>query len=136
VAEKTDASVVPFDTVKQDVLRRLAQQRQSEDYETWIASLRENAVVDYRVREVGLQLDVPTESGLLDDARELAAPGPAAPPSPDDEISTSGSEAPSRGRPGAPADDEFSVSGPERPTLSRPEPPPEPTPTPTPPPRR
>jgi len=145
VVEKTEASVVPFETVKQDVMRRLARERQAAEYETWIASLRDNAVVDYRVREVGLQLDVPTEGGLLEDAIELSDPGPEGPPAPGgDEFSTSGSRAPSRGRPGQPTDtDEISVSGPDRPAVARPEPAPEaapeaasePTPTPTQPPR-
>jgi peptidyl-prolyl cis-trans isomerase SurA len=132
VVEKTEASVVPFETVKQDVLRRLAMERQAAEYETWIASLRDNAVVDYRVREVGLQLDVPTEGGLLEDARELAEPGAAGPPAPSgDEFSTSGSTAPRRGRPGQPTgSDEIPVSGPDNPAA--PAPAPEPTPTPPP----
>ena len=138
VAEKTEASVVPFEEVKQDVMRRLAMERQAAEYDTWIASLRENAVVDYRVREVGLQLDVPTEGGLLEGARDLAEPEAAGPPAPGgDEFSTSGGSGPQRGRPGQPAaTDEFSVSGPESPATTRPAPAPEPTPTPTPPPQQ
>jgi peptidyl-prolyl cis-trans isomerase SurA len=133
VVEKTEASVVPFASVKEDVMRRLARERQAAEYETWIASLRENALVDYRVREVGLQLDVPTEGGLLEDARDLAAPGAEGPPAPSgDEFSTSGASAPRRGRPGqATGSEESGVGAPESPAPS--EPLPEPTPTPPPP---
>jgi parvulin-like peptidyl-prolyl isomerase len=122
VTEKTDASVVAFDQAKEEIKQGLSQQRWAKDYETYIAELRKNAMVDLRVREVPLQLTGPVPSpveggSLLDKVPDPASlggaegpvpagalVGPAAPlVDPEAEITTTGSAQPERIAPAAPA---------------------------------
>jgi hypothetical protein len=77
LAEKKEASVVPFDEVKAAIQKRLAQGRLSREYESYVASLREKAIIDIRVREVPLQVDVPSTPGTILDS--AAAPPEGAP---------------------------------------------------------
>jgi len=60
VVERTEGSVTPFDQVRDEILRRLAQQRYAQEYETYIEGLRKSATIDVRVREVPLQVGPPT----------------------------------------------------------------------------
>jgi hypothetical protein len=58
--EKTAASVTPFEQVREEIQRRLAQQRYAQEYESYVEGLRKTATIDVRVREVPLQVDRPT----------------------------------------------------------------------------
>src|SRR5262245_43042540 len=60
VEDRFEGGVVPFDQVKGDIMKRLAQERASKEYETYIAGLRKTALIDLKVREVPLQVTVPT----------------------------------------------------------------------------
>lgn len=75
VVEKTEASVTPFEEVKAEIRRRLVQERTALEYGRYLEGLRKQAVVDVRVREVPLQVNLPTSSGPF-----LEPPAPAAPP--------------------------------------------------------
>jgi peptidyl-prolyl cis-trans isomerase SurA len=107
VMEKTEGSVTPYEDARIEILRRLNTDRSSAEVEKYLEGLRQKAIIDVRVREVGLQLNQPVPSGgsLLDSAAQppepAAAPAaPAAPVDPDAEITTSPQAAPERG--GAP----------------------------------
>ncbi len=109
VSEKTEGGALEFDAAKDDIKRRLQVQRFATEYETYMADLRKNAVIDIRVREVPLQID---ETGRLVETPiltpSLSAPGstgttrpsPNAPP--EDEITTSGSSKPESQSPALP----------------------------------
>jgi peptidyl-prolyl cis-trans isomerase SurA len=120
VMEKTEGSVTPYEDARIEILRRLNAARSSEEVERYLQGLRDKAIIDLRVREVGLQLNQPVTQGtsLLDSANQPpepggppaatapAAPGPAAPAAPADpdaEISTSPQTAPERVAPDEPA---------------------------------
>jgi parvulin-like peptidyl-prolyl isomerase len=121
VVEKAETSVVPFDQAKDEIKKRLMDERGAREYDTYLKDLRKKAVVDLRVREVPLQLTGPVPSpveggSLLDKVPEAAgavpssgdaaaaAVGPAAPPvDPDAEITTTGSAQPERVEPPAPS---------------------------------
>ena len=77
LVERKEASVVPFDEVKAAIRQRLAQGRLSREYESYVAGLREKAIIDIRVREVPLQVDVPSTPGTILDS--AAAPPEGAP---------------------------------------------------------
>ncbi|HET8646021.1 MAG TPA: peptidyl-prolyl cis-trans isomerase, partial [Vicinamibacteria bacterium] len=87
VEDRSEGGLVAFDEVKGDILRRLTQERASSEYETYIAGLRKTALVDLRVREVPLQVTVPSTPLL--EAPALPgigpAPAPAAPAPPPDQ---------------------------------------------------
>lgn len=109
VSERTEGGALEFDAAKDDIKRRLQVQRFATEYETYMADLRKNAVIDIRVREVPLQID---ETGRLVETPiltpSLSAPGstgttrpsPNAPP--EDEITTSGSSKPESQSPALP----------------------------------
>ena len=112
LVERSEGGVVPFDDVKADIRRRLADERGAQAYSKFVDGLRQTAVVDVRVREVPLQVSMPTQPSLLDaplpgDAGAAGAPRtPAAPPAgagSDDEIQTTPQSAPEHVVPGAPA---------------------------------
>jgi peptidyl-prolyl cis-trans isomerase SurA len=111
LVERTDASVDPFETVKQKILGDLSSARRREDFESYVAKLREDAIIDVRVREVGLQLDAPTGPNLMEEARTAAEDAPAEDASApeagaeDDEFSVSGSSRPERVVPGQALDE-------------------------------
>jgi parvulin-like peptidyl-prolyl isomerase len=119
--ERTDASIDPFDTVKEQILNKLTGERRLEDFESYVADLRKDAIIDIRVREVGLQLDAPTGPNLMEEARTAAETGADE----DGEVAATGAE-------DTAGDDEFSVSGQSRPARVTPgaslEPPPPPAP--------
>ena len=64
VVERKDGSVVPFAEAKEEIMRRLAQQRMTSAYDEYVAGLRKTALVDLKVREVPLSVDVPVGPGL------------------------------------------------------------------------
>jgi peptidyl-prolyl cis-trans isomerase SurA len=116
VVDKTDLSVVPYDEAKKEIRQKLGEQRIQKEYEAYLDTLRQKAIVDIRVREVPLQLSGPVPENVLLDTPllggglgpEASAPPaekPAAPPAPsaetrapaassDDEISTTPQAAP------------------------------------------
>jgi peptidyl-prolyl cis-trans isomerase SurA len=113
VVAKTSGSVVPFETARDRLLNQLRAARFKEEYDTYIAGLREKADIELRVREVPLRLSgpVPTDT-LLEgvDPFSLMGPGSGAPGA------AAAGPAPSRGRSGdEAADDEFSTTPQSRP---------------------
>ncbi len=95
VAARTEAGAAPFESVKNDLLKRLSNERWEKAYREYVDGLRKNAVVDLKVREVPLQVDVAPGTSTL---REPAA---AAPGAGDSEFSTSGGDKPERVAPPA-----------------------------------
>jgi len=119
LASRSEGHVVPFDEVKADILKKLKDAHRAEEYDKFVASLRKSAILDIRVREVPLQVDLPTSGSILDPT----VPEPAA------------DKAPPEARPKADPDAEISVTPQARPERIAPAPAPKPTPTPTPIPR-
>lgn len=104
VVEKTEGSVVPYEDARAEILRRLNQARMSEEVERYLEGLRGKAILEYRVREVGLQLNqpVPSGGGLLQTPAEPISPAPT-PADPNAEITTTPQARPERVAPAAPA---------------------------------
>jgi parvulin-like peptidyl-prolyl isomerase len=122
LVERNEAGLVPFDEAKPEIVKRLGQARRSDEYERFLEGLRKNALIDIRVREVPLQVNLTSTGSLLEPLAEpAAAPDATARPST---------------RP-KPDDDEISATPQARPERVAPPPPPRPvpSPTPTPPPR-
>jgi peptidyl-prolyl cis-trans isomerase SurA len=109
VQDRTEGHVVPFAEVKDQILDRLRQTRAAERYEAYLEGLRKDAVIELKVREVPLSVEVPPETG--------AGPSLAAP---------------RLGAPAAPGDDEFSVTPQAAPERVAPPPAPAAAPTPSP----
>jgi len=128
VVEKKDGSVVPFAEAKEEITRRLAQQRMASAYDEYVAGLRKTALVDLKVREVPLSVDLPAGPGLeaptvgtVPAAPAAAAPAPTSPAAEDlQEFTTSPQARPER------------VTAPSLPGEPAPAPTPNPAPTPTP----
>ena len=59
VVAKTTGSVVPFATAKKRIRNEMMAERFDAEYEVYMAEVREDAVIDLRVREVPLQLTGP-----------------------------------------------------------------------------
>jgi parvulin-like peptidyl-prolyl isomerase len=134
VVEKKDGSVVPFTEAKDEIVRHLSQQRMSSAYDEYVAGLRKGALIDLKVREVPLSVDVPASPGL-------EAPSVGKVPPPPSEAAPAAT-APAGTAPAAtsPAADveEFTTSPQARPERVTPpalpgQPAPVPTPTPNPP---
>lgn len=117
LAARSEGRVVPFEEVKADIMKRLKETRRAEEYEAFVASLRKAAILDIRVREVPLQVDLPTSGSILDPAAAEPAPEKAPPP---------------EARPKADPEEEFSVTPQARPERVVPAPKPTPTPSPRP----
>jgi parvulin-like peptidyl-prolyl isomerase len=130
VAEKTEGTVVPFDQVKADIMKRLSQDRWQKEYDRYVEELRKTAMIDVRVREVPLQVTVPPNASSLleppapEGPSEAAAPKPAPDSGPAPEFSTTPQERPERVGPAT-------LPGEEQPK-AKPTPSPRPTPTPQP----
>jgi parvulin-like peptidyl-prolyl isomerase len=142
VTEKTDSHEVPFDEVKVEIGRRLAESRMSSVYETYMEGLRKSALIDLRVREVPLQVTLPatslieplTDPGLRPGTAPPAgaaapAPGATAPAAREDsEFRTTPQARPERvappaaGAPGTPAGAPGSPTTPASPPAPRPSP--------------
>jgi hypothetical protein len=131
VVEKKDGSVLPFADAKDEIVKRLSQQRMTSAYDEYVAGLRKTALIDLKVREVPLSVDVPVNPGLEAPAlgkvpaaaTEAPAAAPsAAPPAAEDiqEFTTSPQARPER------------VAPPSLPGEPAPAPTPMPAPTPTP----
>jgi parvulin-like peptidyl-prolyl isomerase len=148
VVEKTEGRTVPFAEVKDEIVRRMGIARVGEQKETYLAGLRKTAIVDLRVREVPLQVTVPSTS-LLEPPADTEGPAAAGAPSAAPAAPAGARPAPAASAPGAaPAaggDDEISTTPQARPERVAPPPPvtppadsaapapaPRPTPTPTP----
>jgi parvulin-like peptidyl-prolyl isomerase len=78
VVEKKDGSVVPFPEAREEINRRLSQTRIATVYEEYLVGLRKGALIDLKVREVPLQIDLPTGPGLEAPSLGQAPPGAAA----------------------------------------------------------
>jgi peptidyl-prolyl cis-trans isomerase SurA len=78
VVEKKDGSVVPFAEAREEITRRLSQERIATVYEEYLAGLRKTALVDLKVREVPLQVELPSGPGLEAPSLGQAPPGAAA----------------------------------------------------------
>ena len=91
VAARTEGNVVPFADVKDEILKQLGQTRRGEIYDRFVEGLRKAAIIDIRVREVPLQVDLPTTGSILDPPAEPGAEkrggGKAAPTDPAEEFS-------------------------------------------------
>ncbi|MGE0452956.1 MAG: peptidyl-prolyl cis-trans isomerase [Vicinamibacteria bacterium] len=126
VEARVEGGTTPFEQVKEEIRKRLTSARRADAYEHYLADLRKSAAVDIRVREVPLQVDLPSSGSILDPPDDtLGAPlaAPAAPAA--------------ASAPAPPGDDEFRVSpqaAPERvaPASAPAAPAPQPTPTPSP----
>lgn len=116
LAGRHEGHVTPFEEVKAEITRQLQQERRAAEYESFLAKLRESAIIDVKVREVALQVDLPSSGSLLDVPAAELEPSPAPARRIDPE-------------------DEFTVTPQARPERVAPAPAPSPTPTPTPPPR-
>ena len=118
LVEKKEGSVVPFAEAREEINRRLSQERISTVYEEYLVGLRKTALVDLKVREVPLQVELPTGPGLeapslgqAPPGAAAAAPTPVAPPTSPaaevEEFSTSPQAQPERivppAAPGAPS---------------------------------
>lgn len=142
LVEKTEGSVVPFEQVREEIERRLAQEHYAKEYDAYIEGLRKNATVDIRVREVPLQVmpgapgggtigTLPEDGPEAPDAPAAGAPE-AARPAAEPEIQTTPQARPERV---APTPSQAPPAAPAPPAAARP-PEPAPTPSPTPPPGR
>jgi parvulin-like peptidyl-prolyl isomerase len=102
VVERKAANATPFEEVKEAILQQLTKERFDKEYQAYLEGLRKEAVVDVRVREVPLQVDVPAAPSTLRDKTgdSKAAPLPGAP---DSEFSVTPQEKPEQVTPGPPA---------------------------------
>jgi len=133
VVDKTEGSVVPYAEAKEEIRRRIGEERIQKEYQAYMDSLRQKAIISIQVREVPLQLSGPVPENVLLDSpllggsatsdpgspageapatapRPASAAGGAVGPSADDaEISTTPQTAPEHvvppPSPGAPAPD-------------------------------
>ena len=84
--EKKEGSVAPFEEVKDEITKRLSQDRATRAYDAYVEGLRKNAVTQTMVTEVPLQLSLPAAgTGTL---LPPSAAGTTAAPDPDAEIVT------------------------------------------------
>jgi hypothetical protein len=120
LVERNEAGTMPFEEAKPEIVKRLGQARRAEEYERFVAGLRKGAIIDIRVREVPLQVDLTSTGSLLEPLAEPAA-------APD--------SAPRPAQRAKPDDDEISATPQARPERVAPPGRPVPSPTPTPPPR-
>jgi peptidyl-prolyl cis-trans isomerase SurA len=111
VEAKTEASVTPFEEVKDTIRRDLGEKRMNKELASYIANLREKAIIDIRVREVPVELGgAATAPSLLRETPEGAPGGEAAPkptaaaptPADDAEVVTTPQDRPEAVVPGAP----------------------------------
>ncbi len=103
LVERSEEGVAPFEDVKADLRKRIADTRFSTVYEEYMKDLRQKAIVDVRVREVPLQVSVPATSILDPPTPEESgtAAEPGASPASDKEFVTSPLAAPEKVTPAA-----------------------------------
>jgi parvulin-like peptidyl-prolyl isomerase len=106
VGGRSEEGVTPFDDAKADVRKTLADSRMMAEYERLLKELREKAIIDVRVREVPLQVQVPATASILDPPSADPVPAKEAAPVADDaEFTVSPQAGPERTSPvGAPPD--------------------------------
>jgi len=124
VVARTDAQVTPFERVKDELVQRLTRERWDREYRAYVDGLRKDALIDVRVREVPLQVDVPAApSTLLEPPVDPVKP--AAPPAAgaDDEFTVSPQDKPERVAPVGPGGPLDPTRPPEDP--AKPQPPPQ-----------
>jgi parvulin-like peptidyl-prolyl isomerase len=121
LVERNEAGVVPYDEAKAELVKQLGASRRAEAYKAFVEGLRKSAIVDIRVREVPLQVNLQSSGSLLEPLAEMpGTPRPTVPKPAE--------------RPRA-ADEEFATSPQARPErVAPPGARPSPSPTPTPPP--
>lgn len=130
VEARVEGGTTPLEKVREEIQKRLTSARRADAYELYLADLRKSAAIDIRVREVPLQVDLPSSGSILDPPDDPLGAVPAAPAAPAVAAPTV---------PAAPAgagEDEFRVSpqaAPERvaPAAAPAAPAPQPTPTPS-----
>jgi peptidyl-prolyl cis-trans isomerase SurA len=97
--EKKEGSVASFDEVKDEILKRLSQDRATRAYDAYVEGLRKNAAIQIMVSEVPLQLSLPAAgTGTL---LPPSAAGTTAAPDADAEIITTPQARPERVAPPA-----------------------------------
>ena len=98
--EKKEASVASFEEVKDEIVKRLAQERSTRAYDGYVEGLRKSAVIQTMVTEVPLQLSLPAAgTGTM---LPPSAAGTTAAPESDAEIVTTPQARPERVTPPAP----------------------------------
>ncbi|HET9314973.1 MAG TPA: peptidyl-prolyl cis-trans isomerase, partial [Vicinamibacteria bacterium] len=132
VVEKKDGSVVPFAEAKDEIVRRLSQKRMTSAYDEYVAGLRKTALIDLKVREVPLSVDMPVGPGL--EAPSLGkVPGGVDAVSPSAPPAAAAPSAPAAASPAAEDIEEFTTSPQARPErVTPPALPGQPAPAPTP----
>ncbi len=141
VVSRKPEVVRPFEEARQDVVNQLMRPKYDEQYEKYMAGLREAAKPETQVmvREVPTEVTLSGEGSILSGTEaDTAAPGgapgastskaPAAPADPDAEISTTGSAKPQRIAP----EETVPAAPATAPAPAAPKPSPTPTPRPTP----
>jgi len=105
VAESTPEKVVPFDSVKADLLKQLSQDRLNQEYEKYIDGLRKSASIDLKVKDVPVDLAAPALGPDLSPpgTGNLAGAPAASPADPNAEFNVTPQSAPERIAPGAAA---------------------------------
>jgi peptidyl-prolyl cis-trans isomerase SurA len=78
VVDKTDGSVVPYGEAKEEIRRRLGEERIQKEYQAYMDGLRQKAIVSIQVREVPLQLSGPVPENVLLDSPLLGGTGAGA----------------------------------------------------------
>jgi len=109
VEARTEASVVPFDEVKETIRRSLGEQRMNKELASYISGLREKAIINVMVREVPQEISGPATAAPSTLRDPLASPAgspgasasPAAPAADDAEIVTTPQDRPERVTPPA-----------------------------------
>jgi parvulin-like peptidyl-prolyl isomerase len=77
VSERSEEGLTPFDDVKADLRKKLVDTGMLAEYDKLLKELRAKAIIDVRVREVPLQVQVPTTASILDPPSAEPMPGKA-----------------------------------------------------------
>ena len=52
-------SIIPYEDVKADIKQRLSRTKMMAEYDSYVTDLREDAMIQYKVREVPMEVEVP-----------------------------------------------------------------------------
>jgi peptidyl-prolyl cis-trans isomerase SurA len=102
MAGRSEQAVTPFDKVRGDIRKRLLDEKMDAAISTYVENLRKTAVWEVRVREVPLQVAMPTtpspflEPPSVEPTETKTRQAPTSAPSGEDEISTSPQARPER----------------------------------------
>ncbi len=77
ISERAEEGLTPLDDVKADIRKRLVDTGMLAEYDKLLKELRDKAIIDVRVREVPLQVQVPTTASILDPPSADPAPSKA-----------------------------------------------------------